>query len=162
MFWNSLEIPKKREVASLVGNLSPVKSSRAIFVRRIRHLRGDIGEELNRRAVVGLQRMSQFPLCWGTATFLKYRGSIHLHNCLIRILIFLSVAHLGLSSPGTLNRDNGPGSVEPGYGPQADFTGGQYTWCSNWSICTPGHAESKQFRDMGVIAVVVIQRLCCR
>lgn len=44
-------MPKKREVASLVGNLSPVKRRRAILVRRIRHFRGEIGEELNNRAV---------------------------------------------------------------------------------------------------------------
>jgi hypothetical protein len=48
--WNSFEIPKKRVVASLVGNFSPVYRSRAIFVRRTRHFRGWIGEELNNRA----------------------------------------------------------------------------------------------------------------
>lgn len=51
LFWNSLDMPKKREVASLVGNLSPVKRSRAILVRRIRHCLGEIGDELNNRAV---------------------------------------------------------------------------------------------------------------
>jgi hypothetical protein len=50
LFWNNFEMPKKREVASLVGNLSPVKRRSAIFVRSMRHLRGEIGEELNRRA----------------------------------------------------------------------------------------------------------------
>lgn len=50
LFWNNFEMPKKREVASFVGNLSPVKRSRAILVRSIRHRRGEIGEELNRRA----------------------------------------------------------------------------------------------------------------
>lgn len=48
-------MPKNREVASLVGNLSPVKRRRAILVRRMRHLRGDTGEELNRRAREGCQ-----------------------------------------------------------------------------------------------------------
>ena len=43
-------MPKKRDVASLVGNFSPVNKRRVIFVRRIRHLRGEIGEELNNRA----------------------------------------------------------------------------------------------------------------
>jgi len=51
LFWNSLEMPKKREVASLVGNFSPVKSSRAILVSRIRHFRGDTGDVLKTRAV---------------------------------------------------------------------------------------------------------------
>lgn len=50
LFWKSLEIPKKRVVASFVGNLSPVYRRRAILVRRMRHLRGWIGELLNSRA----------------------------------------------------------------------------------------------------------------
>lgn len=41
---------KKSFVASFVGNLSPVNSKTAIFVRRVRHLRGDMGEVLNMRA----------------------------------------------------------------------------------------------------------------
>jgi hypothetical protein len=44
-------MPKKRVVASLVGNFSPVYRRRAILVRRTRHRRGWIGEELNNRAV---------------------------------------------------------------------------------------------------------------
>ena len=43
-------MPKKSEVASLVGNFSPVNSRSAILVRSRRHLKGDIGEELNNRA----------------------------------------------------------------------------------------------------------------
>jgi hypothetical protein len=54
LFWNNLEIPKNNSVASLVGNFSPVKRRTAIFVRRLRHLRGEIGEELKRRAEFGL------------------------------------------------------------------------------------------------------------
>lgn len=50
LFWKSFEMPKKRDVASLVGNFSPVKRRRAIFVSSIRHLRGDTGDELNKRA----------------------------------------------------------------------------------------------------------------
>ena len=50
LFWNSLEMPKKRDVASFVGNFSPVKRRSAILVRRRRHLKGDIGEELKSRA----------------------------------------------------------------------------------------------------------------
>jgi hypothetical protein len=45
-------MPKKRVVASVVGNFSPVKRRTAILVRRVRHLRGDMGEELNSRAVM--------------------------------------------------------------------------------------------------------------
>jgi hypothetical protein len=52
LFWKSFEIPKNRVVASLVGNRSPVYSSRAIFVSRTRHLRGCMGDELNNRAVI--------------------------------------------------------------------------------------------------------------
>jgi hypothetical protein len=43
-------MPKKREVASLVGNFSPVERRRAILVRRIRHLRGETGDVLKTRA----------------------------------------------------------------------------------------------------------------
>lgn len=50
LFWNSLEIPKKRVVASFVGNCSPVNMRTAILVSNVRHVRGEIGEELNRRA----------------------------------------------------------------------------------------------------------------
>ena len=50
-------MPKKREVASLVGNRSPVKRRRAILVRRIRHFRGEIGDELNKRAVLAGQQL---------------------------------------------------------------------------------------------------------
>ena len=56
LFWKSFEMPKNSEVASLVGNLSPVKRRSAILVRSMRHLRGDTGEELNSRATRGYQR----------------------------------------------------------------------------------------------------------
>lgn len=45
-------MPKKSEVASFVGNFSPVKSRRAILVRRMRHFRGEMGEVLKTRAEV--------------------------------------------------------------------------------------------------------------
>jgi hypothetical protein len=51
LFWKSFEMPKKRVVASLVGKRSPVLRRRAILVRRMRHLRGWIGELLKSRAV---------------------------------------------------------------------------------------------------------------
>jgi hypothetical protein len=51
LFWNNFEIPKNNVVASFVGNLSPVNRRTAILVRRVRHFRGEIGEELNSLAV---------------------------------------------------------------------------------------------------------------
>ena len=44
-------MPKKRFVASLGGKDSPVNIKRAIFVRSMRHFRGDMGELLKSRAV---------------------------------------------------------------------------------------------------------------
>lgn len=44
-------MPKNNVVASFVGNCSPVKRRTAILVRRVRHVRGDMGEELNSRAI---------------------------------------------------------------------------------------------------------------
>lgn len=41
---------KKRVVASLVGNLSPLKTSIAMRVRRTLHFRGEMGEVLKTRA----------------------------------------------------------------------------------------------------------------
>lgn len=51
LFWNNLEMPKKRVVASSVGNFSPVNRRTASFVSSVRHLRGEIGDELNNRAI---------------------------------------------------------------------------------------------------------------
>lgn len=61
-------MPKKREVASLVGNFSPVKRRRASLVRRIRHFRGEIGDVLKTRAVQ--EHCGQYTDLW-------YRWSIH-------------------------------------------------------------------------------------
>lgn len=47
LFWKSFEMPKKSVVASSVGNCSPVNRRTAIFVKRVRHFRGEIGEPLN-------------------------------------------------------------------------------------------------------------------
>jgi len=52
LFWNSFDMPKKRVVASLVGNFSPVNKRRAILVKSMRHRRGEIGDVLNTRATV--------------------------------------------------------------------------------------------------------------
>ena len=101
LFWNSFEMPKKRDVASFVGNVSPVKRRRAIFVRSIRHLLGDIGEELNSRAKQRAISRSYDILCSLDLAFLKNRSSIDLDNCLIGIFIFLSVAHCCCSGTST-------------------------------------------------------------
>lgn len=101
LFWNSFEMPKKREVASFVGNLSPVKRSRAILVRSIRHRRGEIGEELNRRAKslmsIKLRRRSR------RRTFLEDRGPVDLHDRLFSVLVLFAVTHRdGVVDPSRL------------------------------------------------------------
>lgn len=55
LFWKSLEMPKKRVVASFVGNCSPVNRRTASLVNRVRHFRGEIGEELNKRAKINFK-----------------------------------------------------------------------------------------------------------
>jgi hypothetical protein len=64
-------------VASLVGNFSPVKSRRAILVRRTRHFRGDTGDVLNTRAIV--EDVSVFGIVtgpfWRNADLLEIRSS---------------------------------------------------------------------------------------
>jgi hypothetical protein len=52
-------MPKNRVVASFVGNFSPVNSRIASLVSSARHLRGDMGEELNRRAVKSQSRKAE-------------------------------------------------------------------------------------------------------
>lgn len=44
-------MPKNKVVASFLGNFSPVNRSRTIFVRSMRHFRGDMGEVLKTRAM---------------------------------------------------------------------------------------------------------------
>lgn len=44
-------MPKKSVVASSDGNFSPVNKRTASFVSRVRHLRGEIGDELNSLAI---------------------------------------------------------------------------------------------------------------
>lgn len=85
-------MPKNREVASLVGNLSPVKRRSAILVRSMRHLRGDTGEELNNRAATWYQR--GLVVHWALQTLLKDRCSVHLDNGLFGIFVLLPVIHL--------------------------------------------------------------------
>ena len=96
LFWNSLEIPKKRVVASFVGNFSPVYMSRAILVRRMRHRRGWIGELLNNRAARHLVKL------WGgmsrdchALTFLEDLCPVHLDQAQVRILVLFAVTHGG-------------------------------------------------------------------
>ena len=54
-------MPKKRVVASLVGNFSPVNRRRAILVKRMRQRLGETGDVLNTRAVSVHQYAIQFP-----------------------------------------------------------------------------------------------------
>ena len=63
-------MPKKRDVASLVGNFSPVKRRSASFVNSRRHRSGDMGEELKSRAGETSQRVA-FRKAWAELTFLK-------------------------------------------------------------------------------------------
>jgi hypothetical protein len=80
-------MPKKSEVASFVGNFSPVESRYAILVRRTRHFRGETGDELKTRAVAGqdysLRRLTG-------QTFLEYRSTIGLHKGAVAIVVFLA------------------------------------------------------------------------
>jgi hypothetical protein len=63
-------MPKNSVVASFVGNFSPVKRRRAIFVRRTRHFRGDMGDELKRRAGTGGQHGNKgWPSSWGRMSY---------------------------------------------------------------------------------------------
>ena len=80
---------KKSVVASLVGNFSPVNSSRAIFVRSARHFRGEIGDVLKRRAAYGLDLL-RYRVSNGT--ILEDCCPIKL-ECLIGVFILLRVAH---------------------------------------------------------------------
>lgn len=90
-------MPKKSEVASFVGNCSPVKRRTAIFVRRVRHVRGEMGEVLNNRAVESTNTVSLFQggrdaEC-GQRTVLEHRGAIQLDHDLVGILVLLDVTH---------------------------------------------------------------------
>ncbi len=52
LFWKSFDMPKKSDVASFVGNFSPVNNRSVILVSSIRHFLGEMGEELKTRAMV--------------------------------------------------------------------------------------------------------------
>ena len=82
---------KNRVVASFVGNFSPVKRRRAIFVRSLRHRRGDIGDALKRRACLSELFVPSIRL--SRHTFLKDRCPIHLQQRLLGVLVLLCVAH---------------------------------------------------------------------
>ena len=84
-------MPKKSVVASFVGNFSPVKRRRAILVRSVRHLRGEMGEELNSRAVALLAALVD--VLYTPITFLKYRSPVYLQKGLIGVFVLLSVIH---------------------------------------------------------------------
>lgn len=96
LFWKSLEILKNRVVASVVGNLSPVNSRTAIFVSKVRHFRGEIGEVLKRRAVrsSGLFSSKRGRGKGGEVlTVLEDRCSVQLEARHVGILVPLCVSH---------------------------------------------------------------------
>jgi hypothetical protein len=98
LFWNSFEMPKKSVVASLVGNFSPVNRSTAILVRRVRHLRGEIGDELNNLAAERpWSEWGRQNGVWSVArlTILENRCAVQLDHDLIRIFILFDVTHFG-------------------------------------------------------------------
>src|SRR5271156_5042561 len=82
---------KKRVVASVVGNFSPVKRRTEIFVRSCRHFRGDMGDSLNFRAVQCKSKRPRKKLV--VRTFLEDRRPIQLESRLTGILILLCVTH---------------------------------------------------------------------
>ena len=95
MFWNNLEIPKKRAVASFVGNFSPVKRRREILVRRIRHFRGDTGDVLNTRAIHERQPSIlelSIDVNMGLLTLLEDRGAVDLDDRVF-VFVLLVVGH---------------------------------------------------------------------
>jgi hypothetical protein len=91
-------MPKKRSVASLVGNFSPVKRRRAIFVSRMRHFRGDTGDVLNTRAVDSSQpNWSEYNgdddgAPSGGLTLLEDRGAVDLDDGVL-VFVLLVVSH---------------------------------------------------------------------
>lgn len=95
-------MPKKREVASFVGNFSPVKRRRAILVNNMRHLRGDTGDVLKTRAVVRRQQAAnciQRVASW--RTLLEDRGAVHLDDGTIILVLFV-VTHCRRFMPSRL------------------------------------------------------------
>lgn len=86
-------MPKNRVVASFVGNFSPVKSSTASLVSRVRHRRGDMGEELKSRAEV--RSVGLLPKDQGEPkyTILEDRSPIQLEAGVVGILVLLCVTH---------------------------------------------------------------------
>jgi hypothetical protein len=89
-------MPKKSVVASFVGNLSPVKRRSAILVRSTRHFRGDMGDELKRRAGTSGQRWTKEGPQAGSEhpTILEDRSAIQFEAGMLGILVLLCVAHL--------------------------------------------------------------------
>jgi hypothetical protein len=96
-------MPKKRVVASVVGNFSPVNRSTAILVRRVRHLRGDMGEELNSRASVCQCRCRRSGGRVSHCTILKDRSTVQLKAELVSVLVLFCIAHLAGRSVGSSN-----------------------------------------------------------
>lgn len=92
-------MPKKSVVASSDGNFSPVNRRTASFVRRVRHLRGEIGDELNNLAVKlsdissPLERTGNLLEMMPSPTFLENSGAIKLDHGLISIFILFHISH---------------------------------------------------------------------
>lgn len=90
-------MPKNRSVASLRGKRSPVNMSRAIFVRRIRHFRGETGVVLKTRAVRHISYWMcalECALWWMEHTLLEDGGTVNPHDGRLNpILVLLAVAH---------------------------------------------------------------------
>jgi hypothetical protein len=89
LFWKSFDMPKKSVVASCRPQLSPVKSSRASFVRITLHFLGDIGLWLNTRAGQSARMLpAAFTLRVDCPTFLEYRRLVDLgHAAGILVLL---------------------------------------------------------------------------
>jgi hypothetical protein len=92
-------MPKKSVVASSDGNFSPVNRRTASFVRRVRHLRGEIGDELNNLAVQlsetssPLESTASLLETTPSPTFLENSGAIKLDHGLISIFILFHIRH---------------------------------------------------------------------
>ena len=101
LFWNNLDIPKKRDVASLVGNFSPVKRRSAILVSRIRHFRGDTGDVLKTRAVEICVNISgiHMGVCAPMLTFLKYARTVNLEDACVVLVLLVKTHDCGLVAP---------------------------------------------------------------
>ena len=68
-----------------------MKRRSAILVSSLRHLNGDMGDELKSRAVPNSAKI--IPRVCVQRTFLKHGSPVHLQDGLVGVFVFLSVAH---------------------------------------------------------------------